>query len=184
MLRAVLLVGVVVIATPSPADACIPLANQPHDLDPAYASDTIAPAAVRISDAWAWSRKAAGTCGANADLYVIVRASDDTTPEDKLGFQVRVVGSTGSDVWAPANPVLAIDHDLILGFDPDADAFSVDLEVAAVDLNGNVGPFTPFHFDWVKPADPEEESGGGCATSSGAGWVAALALLALRRRRR
>ena len=177
MLRAVLLVGVVVIATPSPADACIPLGNRPHALDPAHASDTVAPAAVRVTDAWARALKASGSCDARGELFIGVRASDETTPEDRLGFVVR-----RSDA-PPRAAVLANDNTLILGFDPELEVLSLDLEIAAVDLNGNVGPYTAFHFDWEKPAEPDEESGG-CATSPGAGLLAGLALLALRRRRR
>jgi uncharacterized protein (TIGR03382 family) len=129
-----------------------------------------------------------GTCNPIGYLVLAVAATDDATHPDRIGYRVQV--TAGDAVRSPNEDLVATDSSLYLYFDPRSPGFVIDLEVSAVDQNGNVGPATAYHVDFTNPNpvtdEPEPTDDGGCATSGGAGWLAALAvaLLVLRRRRR
>jgi MYXO-CTERM domain-containing protein len=173
---------------PRPAGACSLVGNDDHQLDAAYANDTVAPsmvtaAAIVHRSADDVGCAGASSCGDIASIAVSVAATDNAAPIDKLGYQVRVVdGDVPAGLNIPVQPVTTYGgDDLYFYFNyGDRTGFVFDLEIRARDLNGNLGPPTV-----ITVGEPGE---GGCSTGSGdklpalAGVLVALALV-LRRRR-
>ncbi|MGN6108822.1 MAG: MYXO-CTERM sorting domain-containing protein [Kofleriaceae bacterium] len=173
---------------PRPADACDLVSNRPHERDPAHAADTVAPSAPRIVDTTVGRSEddagcgAYGSCGSYGWFQIEMQAFDDATPADRIGYQVRLIGGVlPAGLTLPTTPLFG-EYGLTFYFDIDAPSFVADLEVRAIDLNGNLGPPTV-----VTIADHVDD--GGCAAGgrtrpiAGAG-VALLVLGMLVRRRR
>lgn len=174
---------------PRPAGACSLAGNGIHQVDPAHAADTTPPGAVtatglaieRYQDS---SAPCVAGCGDRGYITFEPSASDDATPAELVGYQLRVVRGTPprglQDVEDYA--ITTYGGPAYFYFDYDAPGFDFDLEVRAVDLNGNLGP--PLILQIADA--PESE---GCAAGSGrhplATWGFAIAALAfvLRRRR-
>ena len=142
---------------PRMAGACSPPpANESHVLDPAHASDATPPGAVTVSDVTVYHDPPgdddAGGCSNENECHyspsrvnLVPRATDDATPAEKIGYQLRVVSGTAPEhIQIPEEAVRPLEYtdSLELRFFDHTDAFAFDLEVRAVDLNGNLGPPT------------------------------------------
>lgn len=154
MRRLALLMLLLAPSLPRPVGACSPALRDGgwHSNDPAYATDTVAPSAVMASATVERStRDDGGSVGCNTSCgpapgYIVLRptATDDRAGLAQLGFKLAIASGQpprGLDV----SQVLLIESysgEIGLRFDNDAAPFSFDLELRAVDLNGNEGPPT------------------------------------------
>jgi hypothetical protein len=162
-----------------PADACSLLGNGTWARDPAYADDRVAPTAPAV-DATFHAGDRDDMCGFEAYLEVRVSgATDDRTASDQLGYRV----TTSSAQLAPAlgdGPVTIAEAGagaLVFHVFEHVEADTIELEVRAVDLNGN-------HSEPTRVTRPYVDTGdGGCATGGAASPLLALALGGLVRRR-
>lgn len=136
---------------PRPTGACSPRSpgdGGPHRPDPAYAGDAVAPSAVMATSMVVFGDDSVGCnsgCGgAVAEIQLHVEATDDQAPADELGYQLTVIdGLPPPGFEAPAQVRLSDYGYFILHFSPSfRGSFTFDLELRAVDLNGNVGPPT------------------------------------------
>lgn len=151
---AVLALILIAPSIPRPTGACSPLAanNGPHELDLQFATDTVAPSAVTasaaIDDDKGSSDGGGGcstpVCGDGGSFVVLnVSATDDRAPAERIGYRLTISGGQppqGLDL--PATAVLSASGDLLLRYNINASAFAFDLDIRAVDLNGNIGPAT------------------------------------------
>jgi hypothetical protein len=151
---AVLALILIAPSIPRPTGACstVPENNGPHGLDLAFASDTVAPSAgiasasIDTADGDGGGGGGCGTplCGDGGSFVVLnVSATDDRAPGERIGYRLTIAGGQppqGLDL--PATAVLSFSGDLLLRFPINAPAFAFDLEIRAVDLNGNIGPST------------------------------------------
>lgn len=136
------------VLVPRTAHACSLVSNYEHELDATYADDATPPGSVTVTADVARLHDSGGcgavaTCGSYGFIELYVDAGDDRTPSDQIGFQVTVVGGTTPPGWnvhaGNASAVRPADPGrLVIYFDVDA-PLDVQLEVRAVDLNGNVG---------------------------------------------
>jgi MYXO-CTERM domain-containing protein len=104
---------------------------------------------------------------------------DDRTPKDQMGYELELVdGSPPAGLVIPEGVSLVGLRRLDWGdgASDHQDEFSFRLRVRAVDLAGNRGP-------WSEPATIEDPGSGGCSAGAGPASLAALAVLAVRRRR-
>jgi|JI10StandDraft_1071094.scaffolds.fasta_scaffold14895_2 MYXO-CTERM domain-containing protein len=169
------LTSLALVATPRPAAACSPWYAEPLVLDPAYATDAVAPGPVTATAEVSRSDEPDGctidTCGSGATIALAVSATDDRAPTERLGYRVAIVGGDVPEgFWVDAAAIQANGW-LYYSFNDDR-AFSFQVEVRAVDLNGNAGPPT-----LVTIAAPGADDGG--CSSAGAGRPAGFGLLAL-----
>jgi len=171
------------VALPSPASACSPeRGNDPWEMDPTQASDSTPPSPPTV-EGFTERKEGSdleGMCGDSAALRLRVSATDDQTTPAQIGYEVTIVGGDRPLGFDPESKgrITALSDRLTYGFDFDADSFSVDLEVRAVDGNGNVGPPTLITV--------EDDDGGGCTTGAGGmgfGMLAFATAFTLRRRR-
>lgn len=184
-MRTALVLVALALAMPRDADACFEPGFEQHELDRSQLADSVQPGPVSVS-MWiespgngGCSAPSVGTrCEASGRrLVVMVSASDDRTPPDKLGYRVTITAGTAP---FPAPGDVRPIGDL-LSF-PIADDAKMDFELAirAIDLNGNIGPPTYTQID-------EAASGEGCAShQAGAlsfGMIAIVVGFLLRRRR-
>ncbi|MBK9035549.1 MAG: hypothetical protein IPL61_30550 [Myxococcales bacterium] len=174
---AVAVVGLVVVGAPGPARACSPWGTAPLVLDPAYADDTVAPTlAVTSWSVW----RGDGSCeGTGAIEFTLARA-DDRAPAAQLGTELTLISGTWPGPAMPEGPrVQPLNPELSLYFNDRGQDIDVELELRAVDLNGNrSAPVT------VRITD--DVGSGGCAAGGGggAGGAALLGLAAIGARRR
>jgi hypothetical protein len=117
-------------------------------LDPAYATDAVAPGPVTATAEVSRSDEPDGctidTCGSGATIALAVSATDDRAPTERLGYRVAIVGGDVPEgFWVDAAAIQANGW-LYYSFNDDR-AFSFQVEVRAVDLNGNAGPPTLSH---------------------------------------
>jgi hypothetical protein len=180
----------------APAAACSILGIVEHEIDPDD-PDAVAPGAVSMVSADVEKFDESGGCGSHstcegiATISVVVRAEDDTTPPEAMGFTFELVsGSLPPEVSLPEGPVRGHPQGdgttlLVLSLsEAPEDSFELVVRVSAVDAAGNVGDSTDI------PVVFESESG--CAASglpaTGASWllaaVAALFMLRTRRAKR
>jgi uncharacterized protein (TIGR03382 family) len=178
------------LTVPGEVDACVlePPEIAPHELDPAHASDMVAPTTPQATFSIA-RHEVGGGCaqtdcdGKYASVDVEVTGDDDQTPRARLGYILPI---TGGDT--PANMYTAVPNGMPVfqpngffrySFDHDDHAYAFDLEIRTVDLNGNVSEPTLLHI--------AEHEAGGCSTTSRqwSGWLAvSVVYLVLRFRRR
>lgn len=152
MRRLALLLLVLAPSLPRPTGACSALPDNAgeHVVDTAFATDLVPPSAVTVAIAVEREPGSGnGGCGGAACsdrsniVFLSVDATDDRAPSARLGYQLTVVaGQVPSGMIIPTTAVGAIDGDLRLWFPNDTKAIAFDLEIRAVDLNGNVGPAT------------------------------------------
>jgi hypothetical protein len=172
-------------------DACVLESPEitPHELDPAHASDTVAPRTPQATFSIA-RHEVGGGCaqsdcdGKYANVYVEVTGGDDQTPRERLGYILTIIGGD-----TPANMYTAVPNGMpafqpqgsfTYGFDYDDHEYAFDLEIRTVDLNGNVSEPTLLHI--------AEHDAGGCSITSSvrSEWLAFPVMcfvLRLRRRR-
>lgn len=188
-MRSILVVAALVVGLmpERPAEACSLAGNDLHQRDPMHASDATPPAAPVIVDARVYRTEDDGDalgcsniagCGSYGVIMVDADTADDATPEEQIGYQVRLVsGTLPRGMELPSEAVTGW-GELYFYFDHEAPGFEAEIELRAVDLNGNMG--APVTF--VIGDAPRSE---GCATSGAAGsWlVLGAALLVLVRRR-
>jgi hypothetical protein len=151
-----LLLIVLTPSIPRPVGACslAPRDGGWHNNDPLYALDTTPPSAVTASYTVLRAKDDGGggggcgiaSCGP-APSYVLLSlsATDDRAAVDRLGYTFAIVDGQPPRYFNYENvlkvdPYSASGTELGLSFDTDAAPFSFDLEIRAVDLNGNEGP--------------------------------------------
>lgn len=160
-MRALLVVVVSWLASVEQAHAC-KLVLSPYALAPVE-GDTAPPGAPNVVSKVVEpaSRKTVGIplggCGSCDDIGRIrltVTATDDRTRPAELGYRVNVIGDPGGmNMVLPDTPVKPQDGELVLPFRGD-DAFTLTLEIRAIDPSGNMGPPTqhvvtvPAAFPW------------------------------------
>jgi hypothetical protein len=147
-----LAVPLLALACPDPVGACSIIGNPDHTVDAAYADDETPPGAVTASVlVRRFDQGGGGGCGGTAVsscydvafVEVTVAATDDAAPAEQLGYQVRVAsGQAPAGMTPPAGAIRAEQGVLVLPFSYMQSGFSFELEVSAVDLNGNLGPPT------------------------------------------
>lgn len=161
-MRWLVLVGALVLAMPSQADACdfvLPTYKlAPVDGDttppeqPQVVSKVREPASRQTLGC-----SFPGGCRDIGTILLTVSAKDDRALPTALGYRLKVVGDPGGmnmDLGVDGTLVAAAaDGTIALPFRGD-DAFAVTIDVAAVDPNGNVGPSVqhtvqvPAAFPW------------------------------------
>ena len=184
--------AVLLAADPKLADACSFAPNETHELDPAFSSDTTAPGAPTVS-AMVHRWEYPSSCFDIGLISVALAATDDAAPANRLGYKLRVASGDPPDrlgIGADAIAPPSLDGGSVSLFFSYMDyAFAFDLEVRAVDLNGNEGPPTIVFIADEAPANDDDGPAGCSATrSSSANALASLLvlgvlLLALRPRR-
>jgi len=135
---------------PRPSGACSPVEDDygPHDRDPAFVTDTVAPSAVDATyDVYRSSGGGgcANSCGSGfSTIQLSVHATDDRTSSERMGYRFTIVGGQPPPrILFPTGDRISSYGQFNWRFDPDYDgAFSFDVEIRAVDLNGNLGPAT------------------------------------------
>lgn len=135
--------------------ACSPAPTDGGTLfpDPAYAADVIPPSAVTASvvdvnrplDRSEIGCGGGGTCGRGPGEITLALSATDESSGAEVGYKFTVVGGQPPEgFWIGPNfndPLRTLEGSGTIGltFDPDAKPFSFDLEIRAVDLNGNEG---------------------------------------------
>lgn len=178
-LAAVAAAAALVAVVPRPARACSLFGYDPMFLS--AGSDTVAPT-LSVGPATVW--RGDGSCAGTGLVQVEVTATDDQTPANVIGYQVLVTRGDVRFPGLPATPFTQLSGDLSLHFNDTGQALDLTLQVRAVDRNGNLS--APVDVD-VRDVPPGDEGGcavGGSGVGAGAGWLAALALVPLVRRRR
>ncbi len=182
-----------ILATPSPAVACSLVGNNLWQQDAAQASDNTPPSKPTV-EVLAVNRNqdssgcgASSSCGSIASMHLAVSASDDRATPTQIGYEVRIVGGDAPTNFDPSRDGRispSFGEELVFYFDFNSPSFAVDLEVRAVDANGNLGPPV------VVTVEDTVDEGVGCASASrangsliGFGILTFATLLALRRRR-
>ncbi len=151
MRRLALLALLLAPSIPRPTGACEPADRNGgvHTLDPQHATDATPPAAPTARfDVYYYDEDDGPGCGTSCGgfgthISLYVGALDDRTPGDQMGYQLTVVGGQppiGIDL--PTRPLKTFGGELSLYFNGDDHSFTFDLEVRAIDLNGNIGPAT------------------------------------------
>jgi hypothetical protein len=176
-----------------PASACSFPANVPHVRDPMHANDAVAPGEVTATfvsvsppaDTEGCGAQSGNSCSGLGSFSFVLEASDDQTPADSMGFQLRLVegelpnllGGFPSEPQRPYQPGASF---VFVFSDHEPQAISFVLEVRAVDLNGNLGP--PLRIQILRAA----ESGACAATMPlrGAPWIVAVLFVISWRPRR
>jgi len=134
---------------PRPSGACSPAEDDdgPHERDPAFVTDTVAPSAVDATFDVYRSSGGGGcdSCGGGFNtIQLSLTASDDRTPEGRMGYRFTIVGGQPPpSILFPTGDRIASYGQVNWRFDSAYHgSFSFDVEIRAVDLNGNVGPAT------------------------------------------
>ena len=128
---------------------------------PLAKDDLTAPSATSVVDVKVEvdDPKAEASCTLGQFCYGAVmrakfRATDDLTPADQLGFTVVLLEAPPDGFELGPMPIRGGEG--IFTYPLPAKAFSLEMEVRAVDLNNNVGP--PTRFTVVQPAQGEAPS--------------------------
>ncbi len=149
-MRNVVLLALLVIAPsiPRPSGACEPAGDlfDLHQLDAAHATDTTPPSSVTATAEIVRTEGGGGcasSCGGDAAAIELdLAATDDATTGSRLGYRFAVAsGQPPRGLWIPTETFDAPGGAFRLGFSvTEHSAFSFELEIRAVDLNGNLGP--------------------------------------------
>lgn len=135
------------LANAQPAEACCAIAGggacgysgyAPHVTDPAQADDATPPSAPVVDVEI--TRYDQGCSSNGLDLELAMQATDDRAPAERIGFLITVASGDFS---------IEIEDGAIVPYGPvsfyfadDELPFEGELEVRAIDLNGNIGPPT------------------------------------------
>ena len=191
-MRSLLLVASLVasLVNARPAAACCAIAGGGacgyggyalHVTDPAQADDTTPPGAPVIDVEI--TRYDQG-CGSNGlDLELVMQATDDRAPAERIGFLITVAGGDVS---------IEIEDGAIVPYGPvsfyfaeDELPFEGELEVRAIDLNGNIGPPTIVEVSSSAPCSRKRfASERGAAPLLTYGLAGLALVIGCRRRRR
>jgi len=142
---------VVAPSIPRPSGACSPVEDDygPHVLDPTASTDSVAPTETNAyfqtyrSDGG--SVGCANSCGGGFNtIQLSVDAGDDRTPPNRMGYRFAIVGGQPPpSLLFPVGDRISSNGDFNWRFDSSFHgSFSFDVEIRAVDLNGNVGAAT------------------------------------------
>jgi hypothetical protein len=184
------------ITRPAEVAACSLSPYLEHVLDPAEQQvDTMAPSLSATllgvergrGPTRAGCRQGASSCDDLGTVRVTVTPSDDRTPAERMGYEVRLLdGPSAPIVHVETTPMRAEGGVLVLYlFEQDAvgEALHATLEITPIDLAGQRG--APVVVDVDDPG-----AGGGCRLAGagggafgGSALLLAAACLALRRRR-
>lgn len=174
-----LVAAAAVVAVPRTADACSLAGNGLWNADPNHASDSTAPSMPEVLDVTV-SRTAdsggcvAAGCGDRAVIQLELSATDDRAQTELMGYEVRIAGGQPPRGLDPMREGRVQGQTFFFFFDYGAPGFTVDLEIRAVDLNGNLGPPT------IVTVSDDQDSGGGCMAARQHGLVGfGLVLLVL-----
>ena len=145
LLELCLVAAVAVVAVPKTADACSLVHNDQWVADPSHTADRTSPSMPEVADATVFRNSDGGGCGMagcgdRAGIELDVSATDDRAETDLIGYEVRVVGGQAPAGLDPISEGRVRGGSLLFYFDYGAPGFTVDLEIRAVDLNGNLGP--------------------------------------------
>jgi Synergist-CTERM protein sorting domain-containing protein len=169
-------VAIAALASARPARACSLLGYAPLVLDPAMADDHVAPT---VAAGAVTVFRGTGSCSGYGGVEIQITATDDRTAPDLLAHTVTVrTGTLAIFGGATDEPFTQPSDSVTIYFTDTGQALDLELEVRAVDRNGNRSE--PAVVTVVVP----EADAGGCAVGGGAGWLAALALVPVLRRRR
>lgn len=172
-----------------PAEACCAVAGggacgyggySQHVTDPAQADDTTPPSAPTVDVEI--TRYDQG-CGSNGlDLELTMQATDDRAPAERIGFLITVARGEFS-IEIDEGAIVPYDGPVSFYFDDDELPFEGELEVRAIDLNGNIGPPTIVEVSSSSSSRKRFASLRGAAPLLTFGMIG-LALVIARRRRR
>ena len=152
-----------------------------HVIDPAQADDTMPPTAPTVDVEI--SRYDQG-CGSNGlELELGMQATDDRAPAQRLGFLVTVA-SGELLIEIDEGAIVPYDGTVSFYFAEDELPFEGELEVRAIDLNGNIGPPTIVEVSSSAPSAHKRFASIGRAGSLLTYGLIGLALVVARRRRR
>jgi hypothetical protein len=190
-MRILLLVGslLALLASARHAEACCAIAGGGacgyggyalHVTDPAQADDTTSPSAPVVDVEITRYDQGCGSHG--LDLELTMQATDDRAPAERIGFLVTVASGdfsleTEDGAIVPYGPVSFY-------FAEDELPFDGELEVRAIDLNGNIGSPTIVKVSSSAPPSRKRlvsTRGGGPLLTYG--LVGLALVLACRRRR-
>lgn len=168
-------------------ELCRPI-NRRFVPDLSTAGDVTPPSATTI-ESIKWSSddddEVEASCDLVADtchgviLSVRFQATDDITPAQRLGFKVKLIsGEPPEDFELGPMPIEG--SEARFAYSLPASAFSMELEVQAIDLNENLGP--PTRFTVSQPAHRHSQAP--LASMQWLGLVALAGVLGGRRRRR
>ena len=184
-----------VLLVPNSSEACSPPEPpKPFEKDPAASADLVAPPrpivehlGTQYFEAESEACTPSGsTCGPRPETWIAtvsIRSTDNATPENKMAFEYQVVGGDlPKGLQLPTTPTYLPSGGNVTSFDyQDARAFSVDIQVIAIDANGNRSEPTVFTLS--------QQGESGCSVPSrrhGAtmGWFLVLGALILSVRSR
>ena len=111
-------------------------------------------------------------------IEIDVTAMDDRAGS-AVGFELQAIGGAPPASFDSGPVRESLNDTLMLYFNPDHGSFTFDLQIRAIDLNGNLGPPTVITIE-----DTVEGSGSRATGSAGASAGLALGVLGLVLRRR
>lgn len=172
-----------------PAEACCAIAGSGacndggyalHVTDPAQADDTTPPSAPVVDVELTRFDQGCGSHG--LDLVLAMQATDDRAPAERIGFLITVASGEfefeTEGAIVPYGPVSFY-------FAEDELPFEGELEVRAIDLNGNIGPPTIVEVSSSASSSRKRfASGRGAGPMLTFGMVGLALVIACRRRRR
>ena len=191
-MRSVLLVAslLAVLVNARPAEACCAVASSSscgyggyalHVTDPTQADDTTPPSAPIVDVAI--TRYDQG-CGSNGlDLELAMQATDDRAPAESIGFLITVASG---DFSIELEPGAIVPYGPVSYYFTEEELpFEGELEVRAIDLNGNIGPPTIVEVSSSAPSSRKRfASLGGARPLLTYGMLGLALVIACRRRRR
>ena len=154
MRRLALLALLLAPSIPRPTGACSAVSENAGErqLDPAFSTDLVPPSAVTASavvDRDDDDGGGGGGCNgaqcvtSGSFVFMSVYAMDDRAQKEQLGYRLTLAsGELPAGMNLPTTAVISDSGELRLRFPNDAPAFAFELEIRAVDLNGNNGPAT------------------------------------------
>lgn len=172
------------------AEACSLFTPREFFTNPAHADDVTAPTLSEVSYVVA---RFDGGCEGTGAITINFVAGDDRTAAPELGYEVSVV-SGGDDLFGVPVGVRLYwwaTNEVVVHFNDLGQALDLELDVIAVDLNGNRSAPVRVHVQ-ADGVDQGDDESGGCSTggarSTAASALVLAALLAVRchgaRRRR
>lgn len=189
-MRSLLLVASAFLVHARPADACCAVTGGGacgysdyalHMKDAAQADDATPPTAPTVD---VEVTKYDQGCGSNGlALELTMKATDDRAPAERIGFVIAVASGNISIDFDPG-PIVPYDGPVSFYFDEDELPFAGELEVRAIDLNGNIGPPTIVAVSSTASSRTRFASVRGAAPLVTFGMLGLALVIARRRRRR